>query len=143
MLSIITKSEKETQKFAYEFAKTLNLKQLPIIIKLIGDVGSGKTTFTRGLLRFFNVENVRSPSFTIINEYNANSLKIYHIDFYRLKGFEFENLGIDEILMKKAIIIIEWPENVSLNFEKAIDIKFEILSENERKITIFFDLSSK
>ena len=136
MLSVITKSEEETQKFGYEFARTLNLNQLPIIIKLIGDVGSGKTAFTRGFLKFFNIENVRSPSFTIINEYNVNNLKIYHIDFYRLKGFEFENLGIDEILMRKAIIIIEWPQNVNLNFEKTIDIKFEILSENERKITI-------
>ncbi len=137
MLSVITKSEEETQKLAYEFAKKLNLNQLPIIIRLIGEVGSGKTTFTRGFLKFFNVENVRSPSFTIINEYKVNGLKIYHIDFYRLRGFEFENLGIDEILMKKAIIIIEWPQNISLNFEKTIDINFEILSENERKITIF------
>jgi tRNA threonylcarbamoyladenosine biosynthesis protein TsaE len=138
LLSIITKSEEETKKFAYEFAKKLNLERLPIIIRLIGEVGSGKTTFTRGFLKFFNIKNVRSPSFTIINEYNANNLKIYHIDFYRLKGSEFENLGIDEILMKKAIIIIEWPENVNLNFEKTIDIEFEILSENERRITIFF-----
>ncbi len=138
MLSIITKSEEETKKFACEFARKLNLEHLPIIIRLIGEVGSGKTTFTRGFLKFFNIKNVRSPSFTIINEYNANNLKIYHIDFYRLKGSEFENLGIDEILMKKAIIIIEWPENVNLNFEKTIDIEFEILSENERRITIFF-----
>ncbi|MEO0224026.1 MAG: tRNA (adenosine(37)-N6)-threonylcarbamoyltransferase complex ATPase subunit type 1 TsaE [candidate division WOR-3 bacterium] len=136
MLSVITKSEEETQKFGYDFAKSLDLNQLPVIIKLIGEVGSGKTTFTRGFLKFFNIENARSPSFTIINEYNANNLKIYHIDFYRIKGFEFENLGIDEILMRKAIIIIEWPENVSLNLEKTIDIKFEILSESERKITI-------
>ncbi|MEO0203122.1 MAG: tRNA (adenosine(37)-N6)-threonylcarbamoyltransferase complex ATPase subunit type 1 TsaE [candidate division WOR-3 bacterium] len=130
-----TKSEEETENLGCEFAKSLKLEKFPIVIRLYGDLGSGKTTFVRGFLKFFKIENVRSPSFTIINEYKTNSLKIYHIDFYRLENADIGNLGIDEIISKKAILIIEWPEKLNIQFENAIDIHFEILSEIERKIS--------
>ncbi len=132
----ITKSYEETENLGYEFAKTLKLEKLPIVIKLFGDLGSGKTTFVRGFLRFFNIYNVRSPSFTIINEYKINDFIIYHIDLYRLYSNEIENLGIDELFERKAILIVEWPDNTNLKFENEINIYFEIISESEREIKI-------
>ncbi|MEO0145095.1 MAG: tRNA (adenosine(37)-N6)-threonylcarbamoyltransferase complex ATPase subunit type 1 TsaE [candidate division WOR-3 bacterium] len=131
----ISRSEEETEKLGYEFAKNLKLEKFPMVIKLYGGLGSGKTTFTRGFLKFFNIKNVRSPSFTIINEYTFKDIKIYHMDFYRLENVEIEKLGIDEIINKKAILIIEWPEKLNFEFENFIDIHFEILSETERRIS--------
>ncbi len=135
-MTYITRSYEETENLGYEFARTLKFKGLPIVIKLFGDLGSGKTTFVRGFLKFFNIYDVRSPSFTIINEYKVEDLVIYHIDFYRLSANEIEKLGIDELLTRKAILIVEWPSNANLEFENEINIYFEIISESERKIKI-------
>jgi tRNA threonylcarbamoyladenosine biosynthesis protein TsaE len=137
-LKFYSKSSKETLNIAYKFAQKLNLKQLPIIILLKGEIGAGKTTFVKGFLNYFSFKNVRSPSFIIINEYSKNHLKVYHIDFYRLSEVEIERLGIEEIFKEKAIILIEWFENFKkLKLEKVYLVEIKIVSFNEREIHIY------
>ena len=76
-------SEDETKKFAKDFASKLNKSD---VLVLSGDLGSGKTKFTEGILSYYNLEDeISSPTFTIVNEYNKNDVNIYHFDVYRLE----------------------------------------------------------
>ena len=112
-MKITTHSEKETENFAYDFAKDLNNNS---IIVLTGDLGTGKTRFMRGIARYFGIGNdVSSPTFTIVNEYtpkeNLDKVnKIFHFDTYRLTdGEDFENtIGTD--YFHSGLCIIEWGE---------------------------------
>lgn len=104
----ISHSEEETIRFADEFASKLNGHSK---IVLSGDLGSGKTKFTEGLLRHFGLEDeISSPTFTIVNEYNANICPIYHFDVYRLADIdEFYAMGGEEYF-ENGICLIEWGE---------------------------------
>lgn len=108
MYKFISKSEDDTINFASDFAN--NLKTGDIII-LSGELGSGKTKFTQGILRHFGLENeISSPTFTIVNEYNAKDVNIYHFDLYRLSDIdEFYAIGGEEYL-SNGICIFEWGE---------------------------------
>lgn len=101
-------SEKDTLDFAKNFASKLNKKD---VIVLSGDLGSGKTKFTEGILSFFGLENeISSPTFTIVNEYINDNINIYHFDVYRLEdSSEFYEIGGEEYF-EKGICIIEWGE---------------------------------
>lgn len=92
MYKFISKCEQDTINFAQKFAKKLNKKD---IIVLSGELGSGKTKFVQGILKYFGLENeISSPTFTIVNEYNANICPIYHFDVYRLSDSdEFYAMG--------------------------------------------------
>lgn len=99
---IIIKNLDELEKFAKEFSK--NLKGNEIIL-LEGDLGAGKTTFTKYLLKHLGVEeDVVSPTFTIMNEYDGK-FNIYHIDMYRIDRFDISDI------VGRGIIIIEWPKD--------------------------------
>lgn len=108
MDEFISKSEQETIEFASEFASKLDKNS---IIILSGNLGSGKTKFTQGILKHFGIENeISSPTFTIVNEYDANNIKIYHFDLYRLSSIdEFYAMGGDEYI-QNGICIFEWGE---------------------------------
>lgn len=108
MNKFISKSEQDTIDFAYNLASKLHTGD---IIVLSGELGSGKTKFTQGILKFFNLENeISSPTFTIVNEYNSDNQNIYHFDVYRLADSdEFYAIGGDEYF-EKGICIIEWGE---------------------------------
>ena len=108
MNKFISKSEQDTINFAENFAKELNKKD---IIVLSGDLGSGKTKFVQGVLKHFGLENeISSPTFTIVNEYNANICPIYHFDVYRLADIdEFYAMGGEEYF-ENGICLIEWGE---------------------------------
>lgn len=110
MISYIfkSKSENDTKDFAKKIAP--RLKKGDIIV-LSGDLGSGKTKFTEGLLSYFDLENeISSPTFTIVNEYSKNDINIYHFDVYRLEdSSEFYAIGGEEYF-EKGICIIEWGE---------------------------------
>lgn len=101
-------SEKETMDFAYNLASKLKIGD---IIVLSGDLGSGKTKFTEGFLKYFNLDNdISSPTFTIVNEYKNNTITIYHFDVYRLSdSSEFYAIGGEEYF-SSGICIIEWGE---------------------------------
>lgn len=108
MDKFISKSEQDTIDFAENFAKQLHKKD---IIVLSGNLGSGKTKFVQGILKHFGLENeISSPTFTIVNEYNASVCPIYHFDVYRLADIdEFYAMGGDEYF-ENGICLIEWGE---------------------------------
>lgn len=102
----VSHSEKETMDFAKNLASQIKSGDL---IVLNGDLGSGKTKFTEGFLEFFGLENeISSPTFTIVNEYNAQNVNIFHFDVYRLSSSdEFYAIG-GEDYFSSGICIIEW-----------------------------------
>ena len=117
------------------------------IILLFGDLGAGKTRLTQGICNGLGLEKdtyIRSPTFTLINEYQGR-LPIYHIDLYRIDSHEeIYSLGLEEILFNQGITIIEWAEklrspknshNLILNIEDRIEIYIKIISESEREFT--------
>ena len=137
MNKFISKSEQDTINFAENFANQLHKKD---IIVLSGDLGSGKTKFVQGILKHFGLENeISSPTFTIVNEYNANICPIYHFDVYRLADIdEFYAMGGEEYF-EKGICIIEWGETILEALPKEyIHIFFEksSIDENTRILKV-------
>ena len=125
-----SKSENDTKEFAKKFAS--NLKNGDVIV-LSGDLGSGKTKFTEGFLSYFNLEDeISSPTFTIVNEYIKDAIKIYHFDVYRLEdSSEFYAIGGEEYF-EKGICIIEWGELIEDALpKKYIKIDFSRCPDNE------------
>ena len=132
-----SKSENDTLSFAKKFASKLNRKD---VIVLSGDLGSGKTKFTEGILSFFGLENeISSPTFTIVNEYSKDDIKIYHFDVYRLEdSSEFYEIGGDEYY-ENGICIIEWGEIIEdalPNDYIKIDFSRNLDDENSRTLNI-------
>ena len=124
-----SKSEEETKNFAKKFASQLKNNE---IIVLSGDLGSGKTKFTEGILSYFGLENeISSPTFTIVNEYKKENINIFHFDVYRLEDLtEFYEIGGEEYF-EKGICIIEWGEIIQdLIPRNYIKIDFSRDSEN-------------
>ena len=132
-----SKSENDTLSFAKKFASKLNKKD---VIVLSGNLGSGKTKFTEGILSFFGLENeISSPTFTIVNEYSKDDIKIYHFDVYRLEdSSEFYEIGGDEYY-ENGICIIEWGEIIEdalPNDYIKIDFSRNLDDENSRTLNI-------
>lgn len=128
MNKFVSKSENDTIEFANNLASLLKNGD---IIVLSGDLGSGKTKFTQGILRHFGLEDeISSPTFTIVNEYHKDEINIYHFDVYRLSDSdEFYAIGGDEYL-NNGICIIEWGEiiedilpndYIKINFTKDVE----------------------
>ena len=141
MENIIFKSnsENETKEFAKNFASKLNIGD---VIVLSGNLGSGKTKFTEGILSYFGLENeISSPTFTIVNEYSKNNINIYHFDVYRLEdSSEFYAIGGEEYF-EKGICIIEWGELIEDALPKKyikITLSNSDTSENSRTLNIEF-----
>lgn len=132
----ITSSEKETFLLAKNLAKNLKGRE---VILLEGELGSGKTVFTKGMaagLGIKDVHQVCSPSYTLINIYQAK-YPIFHIDLYRLsKDSEIMDLGWEDYL-GQGVIIVEWAEKIRFNVE-AIRVTLQIQDGDKRKIKIFF-----
>ena len=132
-----SKSENDTKKLAIKIASMLKKGDL---IVLCGDLGSGKTKFTEGFLKYFGLENeISSPTFTIVNEYKKDDINIYHFDVYRLEdSSEFYAIGGDEYF-ENGICIIEWGELISdalPNEYIKIDFSRNESNENERFLNI-------
>jgi len=126
----ISHSADETMEFATKLAKHLHASDT---IVLNGDLGSGKTKFTEGILKYFGLENeISSPTFTIVNEYNAENLNIYHFDVYRFSSSdEFYAIG-GEDYFSQGLCIIEWGTIISDALpNEYIEINFEKHEENE------------
>lgn len=126
----ISHNEKDTKNFAKSLASKLSKKD---VIVLTGDLGSGKTKFTEGILSYFNLEDeISSPTFTIVNEYIKDNINIYHFDVYRLEdSSEFYEIGGEEYF-DKGICIIEWGELIQDALpNEYIHISFERDSNNE------------
>ena len=110
------------------------------VIAFYGSMGAGKTTFITALCRYFGVnDDVCSPTFTIVNEYLADSVgRIYHFDFYRINGLrEAVDIGFDEYLYAGNLCLIEWPEKVEeLLPEDCLIVRIEPQSDDSRVLTI-------
>ena len=127
----IANDESET----IELAENIESEHFPgMVICLNGELGSGKTVFTKGFAGALEVkEEVTSPTFTIIKEYTSGELPLYHMDVYRLDG-KVEDLGIEEYFNKKGITIIEWADMIPDYLpEKRLDIKIKSSEEDEDK----------
>lgn len=131
---ITTNSEEETFILAQNFEAE---KFDNMIICLIGELGSGKTVFTKGFADALGIEeNITSPTFNIIKEYNSGEMNLYHMDVYRLEG-DTSELGLDEYLTKKGVVIIEWADMIKSELpEERLEIKFKISGEEKRVLTI-------
>lgn len=130
---LTTRSEMET----IEFAQNLESEKFPnMVICLNGELGSGKTLFTKAFASAMEIQdNVTSPTFTIIKEYQGE-LPLYHMDVYRLDG-NTENIGIEEYFTKGGIVIIEWADTIKDVLPKnRLDIKIKIAGENSRILVI-------
>ena len=130
MFKFVSHNENETKKIAANLAS--KLEQGDIVV-LSEDLGSGKTKFTEGFLSYFGLENeISSPTFTIVNEYNKDDINIYHFDVYRLEdSSEFYAIGGEEYF-EKGICIIEWGELIKDALpNKYIKIDFSRCSDDE------------
>ena len=103
-----------------------------------GDLGAGKTAFTRGLARGLGCrETVTSPTYTIVNEYLTGRLPLFHFDMYRLASSDdLWDIGWEDYLDRGGICAVEWSENVEDALEDAVNITIEKLGEDSRRITI-------
>ena len=136
MQQFISKNEQETMQIAAQIAK----KSTPgTVFALYGTLGAGKSAFCRGFIQSLcpNVEDVPSPTFTILQTYEASDFDIYHFDMYRLKQEDeaFE-IGIEDAFIE-GVSLIEWPEKIgSLLPKNAIKITILIQEDQSRLITI-------
>jgi tRNA threonylcarbamoyladenosine biosynthesis protein TsaE len=136
-IEFVSSSEEQTQAFAENFAKQL---QPGHCLTLEGNLGAGKTVFTRGICRGLGFQGgVHSPSYALVHEY-PNEPPIYHLDLYRLpEGADFEEIGVEYYSFGDGITLIEWPQRLaSLDVGISHAIKISHLSESERKIEIIF-----
>ena len=131
-MEYISKNEKQTQEIAFEFAKTLTKGDVVI---LNGDLGAGKTAFTKGIAKYFNLDGVTSPTYAYLNVYGDF---LYHYDCYRLScGEDAERLGLTDYFGGDNICLIEWAENIEDALpDKIKEVKILKVSENERKIIL-------
>lgn len=131
---VVTYSENET----IELAQNIESEKFKnMVICLEGDLGSGKTVFTKGFAKSLEIdEDITSPTFNIIKEYNSGEMLLYHMDVYRLDG-KVDDLGIEEYYTKGGITIIEWSDTITDYLpDKRLDIKFRVVDENTRSITL-------
>jgi tRNA threonylcarbamoyladenosine biosynthesis protein TsaE len=129
----VTQSPEETMNIAMQLAMRLQPQD---VIALEGDLGAGKTTFTKGLAKGLGIErNVNSPTFTIIKEYRGR-LPLYHMDVYRLEETE-EDLGFDEYFFGDGVTVVEWAHLIQSYLPKQL-LKVRIHHEGEQQRKIIF-----
>ena len=120
-----------------ELAENLESEKFPnMIICLNGELGSGKTVFTKGFANSLGIKDtITSPTFSIIKEYNGE-LPLYHMDVYRLDG-NHEGVGIEEYFNKGGVVIIEWADTIKeILPDNRLDIYFKVVDEEKRVLTI-------
>ena len=136
MKSFETHGEEETIELGRRIAATLPRRA---VVLLIGNLGAGKTTLAKGIISGLGVgevEDVTSPTFTLIHEYGEG--RVYHIDLYRLeRAEEVATLGLDEIFDREAVVLIEWGERFpELMPAERMEIRLEAVGDEARRIEI-------
>ena len=134
-MNYITKSPEETEAVGAALGRVL---KAGTVIAYKGDLGAGKTAFTRGLARGLGCkELVTSPTYTIVNEYLGGRLPLFHFDMYRLgSSDDLFDIGWEDYLDRNGICAVEWSENVEDAMEGAMSISIQKLSDEERNIII-------
>ncbi len=129
---ITTRDESET----IHIAQNLESEKFEnMVICLEGDLGSGKTIFTKGFAQALGIEeNITSPTFNIIKEYLNGEMPLYHMDVYRLDG-KVDGIGLEDYFTKGGVVIIEWADMIRDYLpEERLDIKFKIVDEETRTL---------
>ena len=134
---IITHSSEETTHWGRELAKRL---KPPVLVLLTGDLGTGKTTLTKGIVSGLGAaseDDVTSPTFTLVHVY-GKAAKVYHADLYRIENFhDFETLGLEDMFSSPAVVILEWSERFPLPSPwPQIRLRLEHLGGDSRRITV-------
>jgi tRNA threonylcarbamoyladenosine biosynthesis protein TsaE len=134
---IITRSAEETIQWGREFAQRL---QAPVVVLLSGDLGSGKTTVTKGIvsgLGSAREEDVTSPTFTLVHVYGGKT-KVFHVDLYRIEKFhDFETLGLEDVFSDPAVLILEWSERFPIPSPwPQVRLQLEHLGGDQRRIRV-------
>ena len=134
-MEFITHSPEETERLGKALAALL---QSGDIIAYRGDLGAGKTAFTRGLARGLGCrEQVTSPTYTIVNEYLSGRLPLFHFDMYRLASSDdLWSIGWEDYLDRGGVCAVEWSENVDDAMENALWVTLESLGGDDRRITL-------
>jgi tRNA threonylcarbamoyladenosine biosynthesis protein TsaE len=134
---IITSSSEETIQVGRELGSRL---KAPVLILLSGELGAGKTTLTKGIVGGVGAareEEVTSPTFTLVHKYERGA-RVYHVDLYRIGDFhDLETLGLEDVLAESGVVIVEWPDRLTLRTDwSIIRIQLEHVSEESRRIVI-------
>ena len=131
----LTGSEEDTHAVARALAGRLNPGD---VVLLSGNLGAGKTAFVRGLAAGLGIdpEEVSSPTFTLVHEYQGGRLALYHADLYRIDQAAAEDLGLEEMGVADGVLAIEWPERLAHPMPGAIQITIEITGDTERRIHV-------
>lgn len=134
-MEYITNSPEETEALGAALGRVL---EPGTVIAYSGDLGAGKTAFTRGIARGLGIlEPVTSPTYTIVNEYDTGRLPLFHFDMYRLTSSEdLWDIGWEDYLERKGICAVEWSENVADALENPLFIHMEKLGDTSRRITL-------
>ena len=138
-LSVVTKSEEQTHELAKKLALSITS---PVVIDLVGEMGSGKTTFCKGFVKGLGFDGlVSSPTFTILNEYKGKVFDVFHFDFYRIEDpDELQELGFEEYFdpdALKGVTLVEWSERGNWLLPKRfLRISITKQSDTERKFEI-------
>jgi len=133
----ISHSAEETIAKGREIAAKL---RPPVIVMLTGELGSGKTTLTKGIISGLGAareEDVTSPTFTLVHVFH-NHCKVYHADLYRVENFQdLESLGLEDALNEQAVVIVEWSERFTFRTDwPRVDIRLEHAGSDSRRIVI-------
>ena len=142
----ITHSAEETVGMGRRLARRLTA---PVLVLLSGELGSGKTTLTKGIISGLGAareEEITSPTFTLVHvfhNHDHNHAKVYHVDLYRIEDFHgFETLGLEDAFADPAIVIVEWSERFHLRTDwPRVRVRLEHLEGDARRITVSADLA--
>ena len=134
-MQFITNAPEETETLGEKLAKLL---RPGTVLAYLGDLGAGKTAFTRGLARGLGCrETVTSPTYTIVNEYLGGRLPLFHFDMYRLTSSDdLWDIGWEDYLDRQGVCAVEWSENVPEAMTGALTVRIEKLGDTVRRITI-------
>ena len=134
-MEFITTSPQETEAVGQALGKVL---RPGTVLAYTGDLGAGKTAFTRGLARGLGATDmVTSPTYTIVNEYLSGRMPLFHFDMYRLSSSDdLWDIGWEDYLERGGVCAVEWSENVADALENAIYVRIEKTGEETRRITI-------
>jgi tRNA threonylcarbamoyladenosine biosynthesis protein TsaE len=132
--TIVTETEEETSAAGERLAACISPGD---VVLLYGDLGAGKTAFVRGLARGLGAspDDVSSPTFTLVQEYHGR-VTLHHVDLYRLKPIEVDDLGLDELTSGPVVVAIEWAERWTDAPERAWVVRIVSEGEDQRRISI-------
>jgi tRNA threonylcarbamoyladenosine biosynthesis protein TsaE len=133
--TVTTHAETETTALGEAFSRRLRPGE---VVLLRGELGAGKTAFVRGMAAGLGIdpEEVSSPTFTLVQEYRGGRMTLYHVDLYRLRPNEVDDLGLEELTAENGVTAIEWAERLPRPLGNAIEVRIESPEDSVRRITI-------